>query len=110
MTRNAVTSGGAAEKANVRVGDFIISVNGSGPPKYADFITVVSSIGRPLSLEFSRPGVGDENSNKLDSSTSKVGLGGRFWGGGGESRPFQRVQDAVKQRTAPPPVSMIAFA
>lgn len=90
MKIQTVIAGGPAARANVKAGDVIMSVNGSGPPKYSDLIATVSALGRPMIMGFSRPGAG--------AGAGGTKGGGAPSGGGGRSNPFQRAQEAAQRK------------
>lgn len=95
--------GSPAAKADVRPGDVVDSVNGRGPPKYSELIAVISALGRPLELGFSRGGGATGDSK---SEASRSGDQGGMWRGGAERfglggvGAFQRVQQAAAGRRA----------
>lgn len=98
LSRCLVTEGGAATKAGVRAGDIVVSLNGAGPLKYADLIAVIGTVGRPVSLGFTRPasGAGDVSGTSGVVSSGAGNNGAR--GSGVSEGPLRRMQDLARRK------------
>ncbi len=80
----------------MRVGDAIVSIDGSGSGGYAELIQILPALDRPVVVGLQR------------GSGGGGGGGGAPGGGGKDGWPFQRVQEAARRKMdemkGPPPV------